>query len=237
MNNLQIEILNPEALKDLFKNWGQVASVCYDTKTSKPEIIGKHCMKSGHTSGSRGDYIIFKITDIPRFTIDQITRHEIGTFKNVQSFRYVDKDNFAYEIPKEIEDNNDLVTRYIVYMTCVTQLYSDIQKYVLKKTNNKERANEQARYVLPMATHGALVMGFTVEALIHFMHKRLCGRAEDIIRKLAIEMKKETLKYLPDLQEYLVPQCEYLLWCPEEKGNCGRFPLKEDLQKKLKSNK
>lgn len=232
---MKVELLNPEECKNFFENWGKVASVCYDTKTSKPENIGKHCMNSGHTSGSRGTYFIFKVSDVPRNCVDQIVRHEVGVFKNVQSFRYVGKDNFSYAIPKEIEQNEELLNKYVSHMNDTMELYSEIQDYVQEKTRNKERANEQARYVLPMSTHSSFVIGFDIEALIHFMHKRLCVRAEDITRQVAIAMKKEVLSVLPELEDKLVPHCHYLMWCPESKG-CGAYPSKEELKKRIKSN-
>lgn len=230
---MRVELLNPEEVKNLFKNWGEVAAVCYDTKTSKPENIGKHCMKSGHTSGSRGTYFVFKVSDVPRNCIDQIVRHEVGVFKNVQSFRYVNKDSFSYEIPKEIEQNKELLNKYIAHMNNTMKLYSEIQDYVQEKTGNKERANEQARYVLPMSTHSSFVIGFDIEALVHFMHKRLCVRAEDITRQVAIEMKKEVLNIFPELEDKLVPHCQYLMWCPEGKGR-GAYPNKEELRERVK---
>ena len=170
------------------------------------------------------------VTDIPRFTVDQAVRHEIGVFKNVQSFRYVDKDCFSYEVPVEIADNPELLAKYDKHMQDTMNLYEDIQSYVLSKGKTQERANEQARYVLPISTHTAFVIGFTVEALIHFMHKRLCSRAEDIIRQLAVEMKKEVVKILPNLESRLVPECQYLLWCNEGKKSCGAYPTKKQLK-------
>lgn len=233
---MKVELLNPEESIKLFKDWGKVAAICYDTKTSKPENIGKHCMKSGHTSGSRGTYIKFLVTEVSRSVIDQICRHEVGVFKNVQSFRYVGKDTFAYEIPKEIIHNHNLLNKYINHMDTTMELYSEIQSYVKEKTGSDERANEQARYVLPMSTHGAFVIGFDIEALIHFMHKRLCVRAEDITREVAIAMKKEVLNILPELSDKLVPHCQYLLWCPEKKG-CGAKPSRDELIKILNNCK
>lgn len=229
---MKVELLNPEETKNIFEEWGSVAAICYNTKTDKYENIGKHCMSSGHTSGSRGTYIKFKVSDVPRHTIDQIARHEVGVFKNIQSFRYVNKDNFNYEIPEEIKTNEILLNKYISHMNETMELYSEIQFYVGEKTNSKERANEQARYLLPMSTHSAFVIGFDIEALIHFMHKRLCTRAEDITRQVAIAMKNEVLKVVPELKDELEPQCRYLMWCPEEKG-CGAYPSKQELKDKI----
>lgn len=227
---MNVKILNPDVVSRLFTNWGETSAICYDTHTDDPTPIGKGCMANGHFSGSRGDFIKFLVTDIPRFTVDQAVRHEIGVFKNVQSFRYVGKDHFAYEMPVEITDNPELLAKYDKYMQNVMSLYEDIQSYVLSKGKTQERANEQARYVLPISTHTAFVIGFSVEALIHFMHKRLCSRAEDIICQLAVEMKKEVIKILPNIESRLVPECQYLLWCPEGKKSCGAYPTKKQLK-------
>lgn len=225
---MNVKLLNKERAKDLFKDWGEFAKVCYDTETNTPEKIGKHCKDSGHNSGSRSSYIVFRVDDVPRFVIDQSVRAEVGVCKNVQSFRYVNKGSFAYEIPSEILDNDELLARYHDHMMRTIELYEDIQTYVKDKTGSNERANEQARYVLPMSTHSSYVIGFTVEALIHYMNIRLCVRTEDVHRKLAIAMKKAILEVLPDLKEDLVPQCQYLLWCPE-KHSCGAYPRKKEL--------
>ena len=230
---MKVTILNPEETTRLFEYWGKASSVCYDTTTDTPERIGKGCMNSGHFSGSRGRFILFMVEGCPRFTIDQAVRHEIGVMKNVQSFRYVDKDSFAYEVPVEIIDNKELLARYHAYMMSSMELYSDIQEYVFNKTESHERANEQARYVLPMSTHANFIVGMTVEALIHFANMRLCVRAEDKIRELALAIKKATLELLPELKEKLVPNCQALLWCPEGKASCGAYPTKSALKKMI----
>ena len=233
---MNVKILNPDAVSKLFTTWGQTSAICYNTHTDDPTPIGKGCMANGHFSGSRGDFIKFLVTDIPRFTVDQAVRHEVGVFKNVQSFRYVNENCFTYEIPVEITNNQELVDKYEKHMQDTMGLYKDIQSYVLSNGKTQERANEQARYVLPISTHTAFVIGFTVEGIVHFMHKRLCSRAEDIIRKLAVEMKKEVIKILPNLESRLVPECQYLLWCPEGKKSCGAYPTKKQLKEILSNN-
>ena len=98
------------------------------------------------------------------------------------------------------------------------------------------KATEDANFVLPRATTTSLCIGFTVEALLQFCHKRLCVRAQEGIREVAKEMKKAVEKYCPSLAEELVPQCDFLLYCPENKG-CGRAPSKEAVRAMLKQQK
>jgi thymidylate synthase (FAD) len=230
---MKVKIINPDEAKLLFHYWGEASKCCYATETDTPDTVGKGCMYSGHFSGSRSRYILFQIDDCPRFTIDQAVRHEVGVMKNVQSFRYVGKNSFAYEIPEEIKDNPVLLFKYNKHMMNTIELYAEIQDYVYEKTNSHERANEQARYVLPMATHSSFVFGLTIEALIHFMNMRLCVRTEDVHRKLALLMKDATIEILPELKSRLVPNCQALLWCPEGKKSCGSYPTKKELQEKL----
>ena len=230
---MKVTILNPEEATRLFEYWGKASCVCYDTLTNTPEKVGKGCMNSGHFSGSRGRYILFKVEDCPRFTIDQAVRHEIGVMKNVQSFRYVSKDSFAYAVPAEIKDNEELLAKYHAHMMTTMDLYSEIQEYVFTKTGSHERANEQARHVIPISTHADFVIGMTVEALIHFENSRLCIRAEDKIRELALAFKKVTLELLPELKDKLVPNCQALLWCPEGKQSCGAYPTRKELKQMI----
>lgn len=232
---MEVKLINTMEASNVWKNWSNVASVCYDSKVKNPEVIAKHCLASGHFSGSRGTYFIFKITDCPRFVIDQAVRHETGVFKNVQSFRYVNKDNFSYEIPVEIQDNDELIKKYVEHMNSTIAIYDEINAYVLSKGKPKERANEQARYVLPMATHGAVCIGFTLEALIHYMSLRLCTRTEDVHRELANKIRKEVENWLPDVASLLVPQCDRLLYCPEAKC-CGRHKKRDEVEAILIQN-
>lgn len=230
---MKVKILNPNQVKELLKNWGEVAAVCYDTDTDFPEKIGKHCMNSGHTSGSRGDFIKFLVEDVPRFTVDQAVRHSVGVFTNVRSFRYVGQEGFYYEVPVEITDNQELLDKYSEFMNYASTMYGTIQDYVYSKTGSHERANEQARYVVPMATHTAFVIGFTVEAFIHFCNMRLCVRAEDTIRYMAQLMKKEVVEVLPELKPKLVPNCQAFLWCPEGAKSCHAYPTKKELKEMI----
>lgn len=169
--------------------------------------------------------------------VDQAVRHEIGVFKNVASFRYISKDRFAYSIPTEIKDNKILVDKYINHMEKTMDLYTEIQMYVKDKTGNQERANEQARYVLPMSTHTAFVIGFTIEAFIHFCNLRLCIRAEDGIREMAHLMKDAVLEVRPDLANDLVPQCAKLMYCPEGRSSCGAYPTKKQIKELIEKHK
>ena len=232
---MRITILNPEQATKLLHYWGMFAAVCYNTQTDTPEKIGKHCLKSGHFSGSRSQYIIFKIEDCPRDTVDQLVRHEQGCCKNVRSFRYVNMEDFNCTIPSEIKDNRKLVAMWHLNMQNTRALYTAIENYVYEKTKSHERANEQARKCLPIHTDTAVCIGMDVEALIHLAHKRLCTRTEEELNTLTRAIVAHASAIIPELKPYLVCQCDHLGWCPEAKG-CGRKPSKAMLDAIVKEH-
>ncbi len=255
-NKVIVEIINKEEVSQIYKNHGEFACTCYDTPKKYAEKVGKSCNESGHMSGSRCEYIKFNIYG-DRGTMEQIMRHEIGTdynfetytyqdrmellvdvnpcniVKNMQSFRYVDKTGFDYVTPRAIQNNPDAKKLYDSLMENIDNVRGEIKEILISNGVDEHAAVEQSNFVLPRATNLWLTIGFTPEALIHFMHKRLCTRAQYEIRTIAIEMKKAVDEICPEFAKELVPHCQYLLWCPEKKKSCGAYPTKDELRIKL----
>ena len=227
LNDIKVTLLNPDEVKNFIRNHGMVACVCYDTDEKYAERVGLNCLESGHLSGSRGDFFKFEI-ECPRFTADQIMRHEQGVFKNCQSQRYVDMDNFECYIPPVIAENRKLNSLYTASIETTQLCYKYIRIELERQGITGEKANDLMRTLLPIGVPTKLRIGFDIEALIHFMNKRLCVRADEPIRQVAKLMKKEVLAVEPRYAKYLVPQCQALGYCPEHKG-CGAYPSKEDL--------
>lgn len=235
---MKVEILNKEELQKIFKDWGTAACMCYDTPSKFAERVGKSCLESGHFSGSRGNYIKFKITGVPRALVDQMVRHEVGVFKNVESGRYVNFSDFDYYTPSIIEKDEILSKLYHKHMQNTKTVYSDIVDRLAELGYKGEKAYEVARGVSPMNYETGLVIGFTIEALINFMHKRLCVCSQDHIRKLAKLMKQEVVEILPELETYLVAICDANGWCPESpKRTCNKYPQKEVVLELVKNYK
>lgn len=157
---------------------------------------------------------------------------------NMQSFRYVDKNDFTYVIPHNIEKNQKALELYQNCMNNINVTRKAIREILIEEDNiNIHKAVEDANFVLPRATNGKLTIGFTPEALIHFMHKRLCIRAQDEIREVAIEMKKAVKEINPEFAKELMPHCQYLLFCPEKDKSCGAYPTREERLNEIELNK
>lgn len=254
---MNVEILNPEVLTNLYHNHGLFACTCYNTPDKFADKVGKSCEDEGHMSGSRCEYIKFKITGLDRGTAEQCLRHEIGTavpfeeqdnysfseyselvtdvspdqiVKNMASFRYIDKEGFMFETPATIDKCYNAKALYDELMGIINNYRTAIKDALVLDGVAEKRAVQDANFVLPRATTTEFVIGFTPEALIHFCHKRLCTRAQEFIRELAVKMKKEVYKYNVEFASELVPHCQHLLWCPEKKHGCGACPTRDELK-------
>ena len=233
IKDIKVILLNPDEVKNFIYNHGVIACICYNTDEKYAERVGLNCLRSGHTSGSRGDFFKFEI-ECPRFTADQIMRHEQGVFKNCQSQRYVDMDIFDCYISPKVAQDPELKAIYEQFEISTREWYQVLRCEMEQRGITGEKANDLMRTLLPIGVPTKLRIGFDIEALIHFMHKRLCTRADEPIRQVARLMRKEVLAVEPRYSEFLVPQCQALMYCPEKHGSCGAYPSKEELRKLIK---
>ena len=156
-------------------------------------------------------------------------RHEQGVFKNCQSQRYVAMDNFQIYAPPHVMNDEVLRTLYEIYENKCKNYYNMMRVEFDSRGMTGEKANDLMRTMLPIGVKCKLRIGFTIEALIHFMEKRLCNRADLPIRKVAQLMKEEVLKVEPRYKDLLVPQCKKLMYCPE-RHSCGAMEGKDFVQ-------
>lgn len=257
---MKVEILNPDTVRNLYKNHGVFACTCYDTPEKYAERVGESCASDGHMSGSRCEYIKFRITGIDRGTAEQTLRHELGVavpyefqdnysfaeyselikdispdqiIKNMASFRYIDKNGFEWVTPKVIRFCPEAKEEYDNLMKTINTSREKIRDILIDNGVKNSVAVEAANFVLPRATTTSFVIGFTPEALIHYSHKRLCTRAQEFIRELTLLMKEAVNEISPKFANEMVPQCEHLLWCPEKKRCCGKMKTRDELIKEL----
>lgn len=226
-----VTIVNKDELKNFFKYYGETAAVCYNTDPKYAIGVGKSCLQTEHFSGSRHRYIVIKFENISRACADQISRHSTGTALNMKSFRYVPLHNFNYHTPPLILKNSKAKEIYDKHMKATQIAYSEICEALESDGYKGEKVYECARGVAPMNAYTSMVMGFTPEALINFLNKRLCVCSQYEIQQVAKKVREIVLSEIPELSDKLVAICQRQLWCPESpKRSCGAYPQKDELK-------
>lgn len=206
----------------------QCASVCYDSEPDFDKFrIAKGCAKTGHMSVFEHAYFTFRVAEISRACLAQLTRHRHFSF-SVRSQRYCDESTTGCIIPPTVTEE-----QYDILM----QSYSDsIDKYAFLTSSGM--AKEDARMVLPNAAETELYMSMNARALIEASHLRLCNRAQEEIRTMFGKIKEEVEQVSPEIAEMMVPKCEVnknYPFCTERKS-CGKHPPLSEVYGKCKCN-
>ncbi|MBQ2644106.1 FAD-dependent thymidylate synthase [bacterium] len=171
-------------------------------------------ISSGHYSTIEHIQISFAISGISRACSHQLVRHRLMSFSQ-KSQRYVrEKEQFDYVVPNTIKKNSELYLKYQNFMKQTTELYLEMTE--------KGIPAEDARFILPNATSTSMVASLNLREMIHLANLRLCSRAQAEIRTLVKLMCDELILQEPWLKNYLVPKCEKLGFCDEDKS-CGRM--------------
>ncbi len=177
-------------------------------------------ISSGHYSTIEHIQVSFAINNISRACSHQLVRHRHMSFSQ-KSQRYVkEKGQFDYITPPTIDKNEELTKKYNHFMTLISDFYQELTEAGIPA--------EDARFILPNATTTSMVASLNLRELIHLANLRLCTRSQYEIRILVKKMCEELVKQEPWIAAYLVPKCERLGFCDEDKS-CGRKPVKETI--------
>ena len=214
------------------------ADISSDTKDlEKQAEFVKKIVASGHESPLEHVKFTFAIEGVSRVLTHQLVRHRIASYSQ-QSQRYVKEDDFDYIIPPSIEEDKVLKNEFMKAIEQIQQSYNNMLARFKEKGKTGEKANEDARYLLPGACETKIVVTMNCRQLLHFFRQRCCSRAQWEIRNLANEMLKLCKSHLPAVFSQAGEKCISLGYCPEgEKFTCGKYPLKKHLNFSLDKRK
>lgn len=162
-----------------------VISIAAGTCYGKPDVSEKrvrHCFKSGHMSVFEHASITFKVENISRACMAQLTRHRLVSFC-VESQRYnrYDLSGFDwYVMPPKFREIDGGALFFINRMAEHAEDYMAALEDGVKP--------EDARYLLPEATKTNLVMTMNVRNLFHIFDMRLDKAAQWEIREVVAAM-------------------------------------------------
>ncbi len=181
----------------------------------------------GHLSPFEHASFTFLLEGISRALTHQLVRHRIASYSQ-RSQRYVSHDTFEYIIPPSLKGTTvetgdgevDAAVYYREFMDHAADVYQRLKDAL---GGSGEKANEDARYVLPNAAETKIMVTMNARGLFHFFSERLCNRAQWEIREIADEMLELAREAAPVIFKGIGPKCVQLGYCPEGKMTCGKI--------------
>lgn len=149
-----------------------------DISTARAEFL--KLAKLGHWSVFEHATFTFLIEGVSRVTQQQLTRHRMASF-SIESQRHSKiEGSDIVVVPWTIGSNDEAVG---LWNEIVPEIFKAYEKLIAIGV-----PMEDARYLLPEGSTGAIIMTMNVRELYHFFHLRLAAGAQWEIRKLAGEM-------------------------------------------------
>lgn len=202
------------------------------TNTDQTAFL-KKLVDIGHLSPVEHASFTFGVEGVSRSLLAQLTRHRIASF-SVQSQRYVKQtgaDGFSYIMPPAIAKLGvDAAERYDAQMNTIHRWYDE---WIRVLGNSGEKANEDARFVLPNAAETRLLVTMNARELQHLFRVRCCSRAQWEIRAMAWAMLGHCLSIAPNAFSKSGPSCVDGP-CTEGAMSCGKGANVRDKQEQLK---
>lgn len=190
------------------------------TSSADNDKFIQNIINIGHMSVLEHATFTFAVEEVSRALLAQITRHRFMSF-SVSSQRYVPlKDRFGYVVPLQILDNQEALNVYNSAINDSLTAYNKLVDILMVSGRNEKQAIEDARYVLPNATHTQFVVTANVRELLHFFKLRCCDRSQAEIRELADEILRLCREVSPLLFGKAGAPCVSGS-CPEGKMSCG----------------
>ena len=175
---------------------GEAAAIC--TRSDNPDRARGHALMSGHQSILEHIVFTFKIEEISRVTLAQLTRHRLASY-DVESQRYTNTNQQSIIMPPSIAQNDILHDEYLQIIKQTQAFYEKAVFMGIPK--------EDARYACIEGTCTRLILTMNARELWHFFSLRCCNRAQWEIRELADRMLAICKQECPAIFEDAGPGC------------------------------
>ncbi len=245
MGQSELKVILLNHTKDPESLIAHAAKLCYSPssveqlkdkieKSDNRKFIEK-LLKLGHLSPLEHVSFNFGVEGISRACSHQLVRHRIASYSQ-QSQRYVGEHSeknknseeqiFDFVIPPSIEAAGKSEW-FVEKMREVQKWYDELVEAL---GDSGEKANEDARFILPNAAETKIIITMNARELLHFFSVRCCNRAQWEIRDLATEMLRLVRNILPGIFSKSGPNC-ISGPCAEGDMYCGKI---DEVREKFK---
>lgn len=189
---VKLEHITPDAENFI----GRMAGICYSAPDEKDRNVkrAKKCAEDGHLATLRFAHATFNISGISRVCSHQFVRSKHLDFLQ-RSQRYCSELEAEVTVPDSLTDEQ--LGIYWDTISAARDAYDTLRELGVKK--------EDARFVLPEATHTELNVVGNLQAWRDFIKLRADKHAQWEVRSLAIKINNILSEQCPNLFKYMEP--------------------------------
>lgn len=221
-------IVLPETTRNPISLIGRRAGICWGadiTDEQRNYKRGLECLSNNH--GRTLEFVNIEVvldSWSSRLVREWYTHIGCLPTRLQASTRYINySKGFDYVIPPKIQDNIEAL-----------RIYEDTMELIRSNANLLENEfnipREDVANLFPLGMNTKIVDKRNLRNVIDMSHQRMCSRAYWEYRKLfnvyINELKKIDDEWAYIVDNYFMPKCEALGYCPE-KYSCGRMPKKQ----------
>lgn len=220
-------IILPETTRNPISLIGRRAGICWGadiTDEEKNYKRGLECLENNHGRTIEFVNVECVFDGFSARVIREWYTHIGGAPTRLQgSTRYINySDGFDYVIPNKIK-NNPIALKH----------YNNVMAEIANEANYLEYElnipREDVANLFPLGMSTIIVDKRNLRNIIDMSRQRMCTRAywefRELFKALMEELKKIDDEWAYIVDNYLMPKCEMLGYCPE-KYSCGRMPKK-----------
>lgn len=214
---------------------GKRAGICWGADVSddrKNYARGLNCLRSNHGRTLEYPTVEMVIEDCSARVIREWYTHVGGSPTRLQSStRYINYDEFNYQIPSQIKKNAVACKIYENSMGVISDNIKFLEECGISR--------EDSAMLLPLGMDTKIVDKRNLRNLIDMFNTRSCTRAykefRDIMRNIRGELSQISDEWMFLAKYYFVPKCVRYGYCVE-KNSCGQAPTKSEVFSVLKEH-
>lgn len=189
---IKLEYITPNAEEFI----GRMAGICYSASSDKDACIRRaaKCARDGHLATLRFAHAVFNISGISRVCSHQLVRSKHLDFLQ-RSQRYCKEVEASFTIPPNEDTTVTMVMAH--HNSHCLHLYQDLLAKGVKK--------EDARFVLPEATHTEMNVVGNLQAWMDFIKLRDDPHAQYEIRVVARTINNLLHEQCPNIFHWKIP--------------------------------
>lgn len=191
--NVKLEYITEDAENFI----GKMAAICYDANTAREPNIKRaaKCAQDGHLATLRFAHAVFNVSGISRVCSHQFVRSKHLDFLQ-RSQRYCKELDTEFVSPES--KTPDIACLYYEAYDTAMSYYEQLIEAGVKK--------EDARFVLPEATHTELNVSGNLQSWMDFLRLRSDKHAQWEIREVTRLIGEELYKHCPNIFEKYAPK-------------------------------